>query len=165
MVKRGEYSAANRKIKNTMKRNIMRFILALVLGLLLSKAGVTAQETNSKPSAPASGAPKSAQARKVGVDEFERLWLAKTNVVLDVRTEKEYGAGHIPRAINIDVNGPDFGKKIADLDRKKTYLVHCAAGVRSARACQKMETLGFENLIDLSPGFRGWRDAGKPIEK
>lgn len=103
--------------------------------------------------------------RRVSVDEFEKLWQAKTNVVLDVRTEKEFIAGHIPGATNLNVNASDFEGKLAKLDRSKTYLVHCAAGGRSARASDKMKRLGFQSVTDLPAGFRGWEKAGKPVEK
>jgi rhodanese-related sulfurtransferase len=102
--------------------------------------------------------------RRVGVDEFEKLWRDKQNVVLDVRTKKEFDAGHIPGAINLDVNAADFQQQVAKLDTNKVYLVHCAAGVRSARACDKMSQMGFGHLFDLEPGFRGWEKAGKPTE-
>jgi rhodanese-related sulfurtransferase/type 1 glutamine amidotransferase len=102
--------------------------------------------------------------RRVGVDEFEQLWRDKQNVVLDVRTKKEFDAGHIPGAINLDVNAADFQQQTARLNTNKVYLVHCAAGVRSARACDKMSQMGFGHLVDLAPGFRGWEKAGKPTE-
>jgi rhodanese-related sulfurtransferase len=103
--------------------------------------------------------------RRVDVNEFEQLWKDKTNVVLDVRSPKEFSAGHIPGAVNLDVNSPDFTDKVSALPKDKVYLVHCAAGVRSARACQKMNSLGFDHLIDLAPGFKAWQQAGKPVEK
>ena len=102
---------------------------------------------------------------RVSVDEFEKLWQAKTNVVLDVRTAKEFTAGHIPGATNLDINSADFDEKLAKLDKTKVYLVHCAAGGRSARACEKMKRAGFQSLTDLPDGFRGWEKAGKPVEK
>src|SRR6266568_2910016 len=70
--------------------------------------------------------------KNLSVAEFEKLRADKKNVVLDVRTKKEFEAGHIPGAINIDVNTPDFKEKISKLNKNKTYLVHCAAGGRSA---------------------------------
>ena len=103
--------------------------------------------------------------RRVSVDEFERLWQAKTNVVLDVRTEKEFAAGHIPGATNFNLNSADFDEKLAKLDKTKSYLVHCAAGGRSARASEKMKRAGFQSVTDLPAGFRGWETAGKPVEK
>ena len=103
--------------------------------------------------------------KDVGPDEFEKLWKDKKGIVLDVRTAKEFQSGHIPGALNIDINSPDFDKKISDLDRSQTYLVHCAAGIRSVRACEKMSKLDFKNLINLQGGLKAWEKAGKPVEK
>jgi phage shock protein E len=103
--------------------------------------------------------------KNVDVDQFDKLRENKANVILDVRTEKEFKSGHIPGATLVDVNSPDFNEKIAKLDKSKTYLVHCAAGVRSAKACGKLEAAGFTNVVHLPAGFRGWEKAGKPIEK
>ena len=103
--------------------------------------------------------------RRVSVDEFEKLSQAKTNVVLDVRTRKEFVAGHIAGAKNLDFNSPDFEKELGQLDKTKVYLVHCASSRRSALACGKMKQAGFQTVIEMSAGFRGWERAGKPVEK
>ena len=89
----------------------------------------------------------------------------KQNMILDARTPKEFQAGHIPGAVNLDVTASDFEAKAALLDRSKIYLVHCASGVRSARACDKLKQLDFPNLYNLPGGFRAWTKAGKPVEK
>ena len=103
--------------------------------------------------------------KNVGVEEFDKLRAEKNAVVLDVRTETEFKAGHIPGAINLDFQSPDFQKKVAELDKSKTYLVHCAGGVRSAKACTAMDKIAFTNLVNLEPGFRAWEKAGKPVAK
>src|SRR6266481_1108082 len=134
-------------------------LICLVVGVLTT---VSAQNASNQPAQSQKAVSKT---KRIDVEEFDKLRSSKINTVLDVRTEKEFQAGHIPGALNIDVNSPDFDQKLGQLDKSKTYLVHCGAGVRSARACTKMETLGFTNLYDLSPGFRGWKEAGKPVEK
>jgi len=141
----------------------LKFLWILLLGFWCFPILAPAQ-TNTN-NAPPKAASKAADPRRVDVNEFEKLWQDKHNVVLDVRTPKEFAAGHIPGAINLDVNSSDFGEKVSGLSKDKVYLVHCAAGVRSARACQKMNSLGFEHLIDLAPGFKGWQQASKPVEK
>jgi rhodanese-related sulfurtransferase len=113
---------------------------------------------------PAQPAPE-IKMKRVGVEEFAKLRTNTNNVVLDVRTEKEFKAGHIPGAINIDVNAPDFEAQVGKLGTNKTFLVHCAAGVRSRRACGRLDAAGFQNLIDLAPGFNGWQQAGQPVTK
>jgi rhodanese-related sulfurtransferase len=67
--------------------------------------------------------------------------------------------------VNIDVNSGDFEKKVAELDKGQPYLVHCAAGVRSVRACEKMNRMDFKQLINLQGGMKAWEKAGKPVEK
>ena len=103
--------------------------------------------------------------KRVGVEEFDKLRSQTNTLVLDVRTEKEFKAGHIPGAVNIDVNSKVFEAQVGKLGTNKTFLVHCAAGVRSRRACQVLNAAGFPFLYDLAPGFNGWEKAGKPEEK
>ena len=97
---------------------------------------------------------------------FDQLRRNDTNtVVLDVRTKKEYREGHIPGAVLLDFNSPNFDEEVAKLDKSKTYLVHCAAGGRSTKACKKMERLDFSKLYNLEGGMGAWKKAGKPVEK
>lgn len=87
-------------------------------------------------------------------------------VVLDVRTPEEYAAGHIPGAVNIDVNDDGFAARVAELDRSARYLVHCSANVpegRSARAMSTMTGLGFDSLGNLVGGYAAWTEAGGPV--
>jgi len=119
----------------------------LMLLLLLSSRGVAADFKN------------------VNAQEFEKMRAAKTNVVLDVRTQKEYEAGHIPGAKLIDFNSPYFDKKVSALDKDKTYLVHCAGGGRSAKASAKMTAMNFKNVYNLEGGYRAWEKAGNKPEK
>ena len=110
------------------------------------------------------GAPTAAY-KNLSVDEFARMAADKQNVILDVRTPGEFSAGHIPGAVNLDYNAPDFQAKAAALDKSKTYLVHCAVGGRSVRACETMSRLDFPHLYNLPGGFKAWAKAGKPVEK
>lgn len=106
-----------------------------------------------------------AATKNVSIDQFDKLRANTNNIILDVRTAKEFKAGHIPGAKLVDFNAADFDANISRLDRSRTYLVHCAAGVRSAKACKKLESLGFTNIIHLPAGFQGWKQAGKAVEK
>jgi phage shock protein E len=142
----------------------MKLWLTFAFGIvLLSGPCLKAAENNPGGAPPSAKAPGSQKVKNVGVDEFDKLRSDKSNVVLDVRTPREFAAGHIPGAINIDYNSPDFAKKVNELDKSKTYLVHCAAGVRSAKACQIMDKAAFSHLVNLEPGFKAWEKAGKPV--
>lgn len=107
-----------------------------------------------------------ADAKNISVDEAARLMKSNTNVVvLDVRTPGEFQAGHIGGATNINFNDKDFAKKIAALDKDKTYIIHCASGGRSGRACEQIKTLNFKNMLHMNEGFNKWKEAGKPVQK
>jgi len=132
-------------------------VLTLVWGL-----AATAQT----PATPASQASQGKSVvRNVTVEQFEGLRRGTNTVVLDVRTQAEFVDGHLEGAVLLDYRAADFAEKVAKLDKSKQYLVHCAAGGRSARACTKMETLGFTNLVNLEGGLGAWTDAGKPVVK
>jgi phage shock protein E len=88
----------------------------------------------------------------------------KRAVVLDVRTPKEYAAGHIAGATNLDFYAKDFESKLDTLDKQKPYLVHCAAGGRSAKARDLMQKHQFHTIYHLEGGFKAWEKAGKPVE-
>jgi len=114
---------------------------------------------------PVAAAEKTSAYKDLTVAEFSKMAADKKNVILDVRTTEEFKAGHIARAVNLDVMAADFETKAAALDKSKTYLVHCASGVRSVRACDKLDKLDFSNLYNLPGGYKAWVKAGEPVEK
>lgn len=92
----------------------------------------------------------------VGADEFARE-IAKEGVQLvDVRTASEYAEGHIPNAINIDVNSSDFAEKMAKLDKSRTVAIYCRSGRRSKNAADKAVKMGFK-VIELDGGVLSWK--------
>lgn len=134
-----------------------RFLLSLTT--LLCVCAITAKlRADDKPT-------EKPAVQKIDVDQFDQKREEKNTVVLDVRTPHEYAEGHVPGAMNVDIHDPQFDQKLAKLDKSKTYLVHCAKGVRSAAAAKRMSALGFPNLFDFHGGFTAWENAHKPIEK
>ncbi|MEL1242216.1 rhodanese-like domain-containing protein [Flavobacterium flavipallidum] len=78
-------------------------------------------------------------------------------VILDVRTEAECDEGIIPNAINIDIHqGQGFIAEIEKLDKSKNYYIYCRSGARSAKACEIMNELGFDNTYNLLGGMLDW---------
>lgn len=107
-----------------------------------------------------------ADPKNITVDEAAKLLQANTNiVVIDVRTPQEFKDGHIKGATNINFNDKEFAKKIAELDKDKTYIIHCASGGRSGRACSQIKTMDFKNVLHMNQGFSKWEESGKPVEK
>ena len=138
------------------------WLVLLLSTVLLSGMGKVTAQTDGKPAA-AKG--KSAVAVK-NIDAHEAAKLLQENqhiVVLDVRTPEEFTAGHIAGAKNIDFHGPDFEKKLSALEKKQPYLVHCAAGGRSAKARELMKKLQFQTIYHLEGGLKAWEKAGQPV--
>ena len=136
--------------------------LMLALGLGFSAAAFTTQ-AQTPPSVDKPAAKP--ETHLVEPAEAKQLIADKKVVILDVRTPQEFADGHIAGAINLDFRDKDFAAKVAKLDKDKTYLVHCAAGVRSAKACDIMMPLSFKSLYDMKGGLSAWQKAGYPLEK
>lgn len=123
--------------------------------------------------APASGAdtsaapagPPATKIDHVDAAGAARLIADRKVIVLDIRTPDEFKAGHIAGAKLIDFRAADFEKKLSELDKAKTYLVHCASGGRSTRSLETFKKLRFQSVVHLDGGFRAWEKAGQPVEK
>ncbi len=99
-------------------------------------------------------------------DYRERIESNKDFVRLDVRTPQEFEEGHIPGAINIDVQDVSFRHEIDKLDKTKSYFVNCRSGGRSAVACKIMSEYDFQGeLYNLEGGMLAWRDRGFEVER
>lgn len=86
-------------------------------------------------------------------------------IILDVRTDKEFAAGHLQKAVNIDFFGPRFERELRALDKDKPYLVYCRTQSRSGSAVEIMQQEGFKNITLMKGGFVDWSKENLPIEK
>jgi rhodanese-related sulfurtransferase len=77
--------------------------------------------------------------------------------LVDVRTAEEFATGAIEGAINIDVLSDDFEDNIKQLSGNRQYLIYCQSGRRSSVACEKMDNLLTNSLINLDGGYSKWQ--------
>ena len=77
-------------------------------------------------------------------------------ILVDVRRPEEFAAGHLPGAVNIEVTAPDFGPRVAQLDKTKPTYVYCRSGARSATAAGQLSTAGFAQVSNLLGGVLDW---------
>ena len=79
--------------------------------------------------------------------------------VLDVRKQSEYEAEHVKGAVNASL---DFvNDSMQQVDKNKTWYVHCAGGYRSMIFISILKARGFDNLIDIKGGFKAIKESGK----
>ena len=100
------------------------------------------------------------------VDTLEATRLINQDaLVLDVREDKEFAAGHIPKARHIPLSA--LASRMSELEKfkNKPIVVNCRSGQRSARACGILKKQGFEKAVNLAGGIMAWESAHLPVEK
>ena len=83
-------------------------------------------------------------------------------VVVDVREQDEWDAGHAPGAIHIPLG--DLPQRLGDLpdtDAEPVVLV-CRSGNRSGRAAAWLTQQGFD-VVNMDGGMKAWAASGKPL--
>lgn len=97
-------------------------------------------------------------------DVQRRLAAGDRFILVDVREESEWAAGHAPGAVHLSkgVIERDVETKVPD---KATPLVlYCGGGFRSALAADNLQKMGYTNVISMDGGWRGWTQAGLAVE-
>lgn len=69
-------------------------------------------------------------------------------VLLDVRTEEEYLAGHIPDSVNLPLQQLDKIASVVD-NKGAPLLVYCLSGARSRRAASMLRRMGYKNAKNI----------------
>lgn len=101
-------------------------------------------------------------ANEISVKEA-KMCIDGGGIVLDVRTKDEYDEGHIDGSKNIDIHDTSFSQQVDSLDKKRSYVVCCASGGRSAKATQKMLDMGFGDVHSIVGGMSEWKKEGLPV--
>lgn len=89
--------------------------------------------------------------------------LDESLLIIDVRTGPEFSQGHIPGAINIDIQANNFVQQIENFDHNRPVYLYCRSGNRSYAAAEMLISKGFTNVYSLDGGMLQWQRAKKPI--
>lgn len=86
-------------------------------------------------------------------------------MIIDVRSEDEYLAGHVPGARLIPHD--QVGEYLGDLASMKDepVVLYCRSGKRAGMAAEVLESNGFSQITILDGSFQAWSAAGKPVAK
>ena len=86
----------------------------------------------------------------------ERIQRGEHLNILDVRKASEFFSEHVVDAENAPL---DFiNDSMAQVDKDKTYFVHCAGGYRSMIFASILRARGFDNLVDVRGGFKALKE-------
>ena len=98
---------------------------------------------------------------EIGTLEATRL-MNQGSLVLDVRDEKEFAAGHLPKARHIPLR--DLAGRLGEIGKFKDKPV-IVTGARAGSACRFLRHSGFNNVFHLKGGVAAWQQASLPVEK
>ncbi len=115
-----------------------------------------------------------ANAEVESVSAADAIALSKRSDVLivDLRDPRERGrdgsipgAFHAPRGMLefwVDPESPYYKDVFGS---GKRFVLHCASGWRSALAAKAVQDMGLEGVSHIATGFKGWVEAGGPVER
>ncbi|MEU2052311.1 rhodanese-like domain-containing protein [Streptomyces bungoensis] len=83
-------------------------------------------------------------------------------VLLDVREQREWDAGHAPGAVYAPLSGLVAGVALPDEARDRPLVVICRSGQRSQQAAELLTARGAQ-VVDVKGGMRAWAAAGYPV--
>ena len=132
-----------------MKQRLSALLLVFILCITGCKANSTAVSDKISPT-------KVNGYTQISQDEAKDMMARDDgHIIVDVRRQDEYDAGHIPGAIiipNEDIN-TEQPKELPDLDQ--IILVYCRSGRRSKEASEKLAKMGYTNIYEFG-GIITW---------
>lgn len=141
-----------------MRKSILIFVAVCVLGVF-----ARAQQS-SKFAHMVAEAKQSV--REIGVDDVKTLLESKQSLLLvDVREDNEWEAGHLPGAVHIGRGVLEKGIEQNAPNEKTPIVVYCHSGARSALAAQTLQKMGYTNVSSMAGGIAAWQVKGFPISK
>jgi rhodanese-related sulfurtransferase len=104
-------------------------------------------------------------------DLADRLQQAPPPLLLDIREPQEFDALHIagsicvPRGVLEAACDWDYDDTVPELagGREREIVVLCRSGNRSVLAAHTMQRMGFQQVVSLRTGVRGWNDFEQPL--
>lgn len=96
-------------------------------------------------------------ARAIAPDELD-----SDAQLIDVRTQEEREAGHIPDD-TAHIPFDELLGRAGELDKERLVVFYCRSGDRSASAADAFAASGYD-AASLAGGIIGWEEAGRPVE-
>ncbi|WP_018867845.1 MULTISPECIES: rhodanese-like domain-containing protein [unclassified Thioalkalivibrio] len=105
-------------------------------------------------------------------DLAEKMEAGEDWLVVDVREPYEFEKMHAPNSILVprgllegaaDPNTPHRIDALVEA-REKPVAVMCATGGRAAMSVQRLQEMGFTNVVNIAGGIKGWEGEDLPVE-
>ena len=86
------------------------------------------------------------------ITEFSQMDI-KNGILVDVRTPEEFENGHLKSAVNINWFDENFARHFDSIAKDRAIYVYCRSGGRSAKAAQRLDSMGYKKVVDLLGGY------------
>ena len=106
-----------------------------------------------------------ARVREIDVAEYWRMLSAEPHLLIDVREDNEFAAGHAKGALHIGKGIIERDIETAVPDHGSPIVLYCGGGYRSALAADALQKMGYRNVASMNGGWRGWTDAALPTTR
>ena len=102
--------------------------------------------------------------REIDVAGTRRQLEKKEAVLIDVREESEWAAGHARGALHLGkgVIERDIEQRVPD--KSAPIILYCGGGFRSALSADNLRKMGYTNVASMAGGWRAWQAEGAPVE-
>ena len=97
----------------------------------------------------------------ISAEEFANRVKTQNVNILDVRKDGEYQSSHIEDAQHFALDY--INQNMNQVDKNKTYHIHCAGGYRSVIAASILKARGYNNLVDVAGGFGAIKNTDLPL--
>ncbi len=95
---------------------------------------------------------------------LEMLARGEDHVLVDVREEREWSAGHVRSAVHMSKGTIERDIEIACPVKETVLVLYCGGGFRSALVADNLQRMGYTNAVSLDGGWRALRESGLDLE-
>jgi rhodanese-related sulfurtransferase len=101
--------------------------------------------------------------KEVSADQAYTLINDESMIIIDVREQHEWEAGHLPNAIHLSKGIIEVKIEHAIPNKNTTLLLYCGGGTRSLLAGYNLHQMGYTDVISMDGGMRAWHAYDYPV--
>jgi rhodanese-related sulfurtransferase len=102
---------------------------------------------------------------EVSVEETQAAMKSGSARLIDVREDHEWDAAHITGAEHLGKGIIERDIETVAPDKSAELILYCGGGFRAALVADVLQKMGYTNVKSMAGGWRGWLEAGGPIEE
>lgn len=104
--------------------------------------------------------------QEIPVEQAEKA-IQQSDILIDVREDNEYMAGHIPGSVHMSRGLLEFKMSAnpALQARDLRIVLYCKTSGRAALCANALKKMGYLNIQSIAGGIDAWVAAGKPVVK